>query len=543
LKGRAVTGWTFADIWETNAEAVPERDAVVHGDTRVSWADMNLRANGVANALLEAGVSKQDKVAQYLYNCAEFMESQFAILKAGLVPVNTNYRYAADELTYLWNNADAVAVVFHGTFSNTIEHIRTSVPAVKLWLWVDDGSGVCPAWATPYEQAATGDQSRAVGPWGRDGSDLYMLYTGGTTGMPKGVMWPQQELIKLYRNTDKAFPTDPDFGYVRAAAASKHTVTVPCAPLMHGTGAFSAHSTLHGGGTVVTLTSRSFDAYELLDVIEREGVHRLAIVGDAFAKPWLRALDARPGERDISSLFAVLSSGVMWSEETKQGLLAHHDKMLLVDAFSSSEALGMGTSTSTGKGAVKTAKFDLGERAIVIDDDGNRVVPGSGVMGRVAVKGILPVGYYKDPEKTARTFVEIEGERYSTPGDYALVEADGSLTLLGRGSACINTGGEKVFPEEVEETLKRHHDVVDAVVVGLPDEKFGEAITGVVELADDATFEEDSLIAHVKEHLASYKAPKRMFRITSIGRAANGKIDYKAIQEFAAGRASQTQDS
>ena len=531
-----MSGWTFADVWEANAAAFPDKDALVHGDQRVSWSEMDSRANGVAQTLIDAGAQQQDKVAQYLYNSNEFMESQFAIFKAGLVPVNTNYRYAKDELVYLWNNADAVAVVFHGTFTPTIEAIRAQVPKVVTWLWVDDGAGPCPEWATPYEQAAESTHEQVRPAWGRSGDDLYMLYTGGTTGMPKGVMWPQRQLMELYKNTDKNFPDEPDYDYVVSTAHSRGQIGVPCAPQMHGTGAFSSHSLLHGGGTVVTLTNRSFDADELIDTIEREGVQRLAIVGDAFAKPILRALDDRPG-RNISSLFAVLSSGVMWSEETKQGLLGHHDKMLLVDAFSSSEALGMGTSTSTGSGAAKTAKFDLGERAVVIDDDGKRVEPGSGVMGRVAVKGILPIGYYKDPEKTAKTFVEIEGERYSTPGDYALVEADGSLTLLGRGSVCINTGGEKVFPEEVEEALKRHDDVFDAVVVGLPDEKFGEAITGVVELAQGATLNEASLMLHVREHLAAYKAPKRVFTIDSIGRAANGKVDYKAIKEYAAAKA------
>jgi fatty-acyl-CoA synthase len=258
-----------------------------------------------------------------------------------------------------------------------------------------------------------------------------------------------------------------------------------------------------------------------------------AIVGDAFAKPILRALDANPGRWDISSLIAVISSGVMWSEETKQGLLRHHAGMLLVDAFSSSEALGMGQSVSSGAGAAKTAKFALGENARVIDEDGTDVVPGSGVIGRVAVKGITPVGYYKDPEKSARTFLVLDGDRYSVPGDYATVEADGTLKLLGRGSVCINTGGEKVYPEEVEEVLKTHPGIRDAVAVGVPDEKWGEAICAVIEPHEGTTVDEDDVIAHVKSHLAGFKAPKRVLPVQTIGRAPNGKVDYKRLRNEA----------
>ncbi|MEZ5281801.1 MAG: acyl-CoA synthetase [Acidimicrobiales bacterium] len=531
-----MSGWNFADIWETNAATVPDREALIHGDTRVTWSEMNRRANGVATALLAIpGVKAQDKVAQYMYNCAEFMESQFGIFKAGLVPVNTNYRYTDHELRYLWDNSDAVAVVFQGMFVENIEHIRGDLPDLKLYLWIDDGTGPCPDWATPYEQAAqAGTADNVSSSWGRSGDDLYMLYTGGTTGMPKGVMWPQDELLKVFRANNPELPEEQDLDWIAANTLAPPTpIAVPCCPLMHGTGAFTSHAVLHGGGTVITLTNHHFDADELIDVIERESVNRLAIVGDAFAKPIVRALDAR-GNPDISSLVAITSSGVMWSQETKDGLLRHHPNMMLVDAFSSSEALGMGQSVSTGAGTVKTAKFELGERAIVIDDDGNRVEPGSGQMGRVAVKGVLPIGYYKDPEKTARTFITIDGERYSTPGDYAIVEADGSLTLLGRGSVCINTGGEKVFPEEVEERLKTHPSIHDAVVVGVPDERFGQAVTGVVEMEAGQQLDPDAVIAFVREELAGYKTPKRILTIDTIGRAANGKVDYKRLSDYAA---------
>jgi acyl-CoA synthetase (AMP-forming)/AMP-acid ligase II len=301
---------------------------------------------------------------------------------------------------------------------------------------------------------------------------------------------------------------------------------------MHGTGMFTSMGGLSAGGSIVTLENRHFDAVELLDTVEREGVNSIAWVGDAFAKPVLRALDDQPGKWDISSLMMIISSGVMWSEETKQGLLRHHGGMVLADAFSSSEALGLGTSYSTAGGTSQTAKFEIGENTRVIDDDNKDVVPGSGAIGRVAVggRGGNPVGYYKDEAKTASTFLMIDGKRYSVPGDYAMVEADGSLTLLGRGSVCINTGGEKVFPEEVEEVLKLHPSIRDAVAVGVPDEKFGEAITAVVEAVPGETIDEGDVIAHVKQKLAAYKAPKRVVVVDTIGRAPNGKVDYKTLR-------------
>jgi acyl-CoA synthetase (AMP-forming)/AMP-acid ligase II len=299
---------------------------------------------------------------------------------------------------------------------------------------------------------------------------------------------------------------------------------------MHGTGNFPCLSTLTGGGSIVTLTGRNFDAAELLDTIEREGVNSLAIVGDAFAKPILRALDAEPERWNLSSLVGIVSSGVMWSQETKTRLLEHHPGMILMDAFSSSEALGMGSSISAAGATAETAKFELSPDTIVIDDLNRPLEPGSGEIGRLAVGGRQPVGYYKDPEKTARTFFEVDGKRYSCPGDFATVDADGRITLLGRGSQCINTGGEKVFPEEVEEAMKTHPDVLDAVAVGIPDEKFGEAVTGMVEARPGHTVDAAAVIAHVKSKLAAYKAPKHIVVVDTIGRAANGKVDYKRLK-------------
>lgn len=530
----ALTSWNFADVWETIANVAGDRLALAHADTHRSWKEMDERANGFANALLSLGVNEQDKVAQYLYNCAEYMESQFGIFKAGLVPVNTNYRYMDEELVYLWDNSDTVAVVFHGVFSERIEAVRDRVPGVKGWFWVDDGHGSCPDWATPYEDAATSHPERVTAPWGRKGEHILMLYTGGTTGMPKGVMWQQEDLISRLGSPNNAvLAGEPDYEAFAASLPDPGLVTLPACPIMHGTGWFSALIGLLTGGAVVTLAGRSYDVVEMLDTIEREGVNGVAVVGDVFTKPMVAALDSSPNKWDITSLKMMNSSGVMWSESVKQGLLKHHPDMILVDAFSSSEALGMGQSISGGGMAAKTAKFDLGTEARVIDDNGQDVKPGSGEIGRVAVGGLQPLGYYKDEKKTAETFITIDGQRYSMPGDYATVEADGTLTLLGRGSVCINTGGEKVFPEEVEEVLKTHPGVSDAVAVGVPDEKFGQVVTAVVEAKDGTQASADELINHVKSQLAGYKAPKHVVMVDTIGRAVNGKVDYKRLTTLA----------
>jgi len=526
--------WNFADLWEVVADELPDAPATIHGGERRTWREFDRRADGVARTLLDAGLERQHAVAQYLYNGPEYMESMFAAFKAALVPVNTNYRYTADELLYLWDNADAGAVVFHGTFTDTIDAIRGQLPKVRCWLWVDDDSGDCPDWATPYEQAAASSTGRVVPDWGRTGDDLNMLYTGGTTGMPKGVMWRQDDLAVVLTSTlGNPLPDDGTLDERRATYTKPGPLFLPACPQMHGTGNFPGLSALTDGGGIVTLTQRTFDAVELLDTIEREGVNVMSMVGDAFGKPILRALDTEPGRWDLSSLVGITSSGVMWSKEVKEGLLRHHPNMVLLDAFSSSEALGMGSSVSGAGAAAETAKFQLSPNSIVIDETNRPIAPGTGEIGRLAVGGRQPVGYYKDPEKTAKTFLEIDGGRYSCPGDFATVEADGSITLLGRGSVCINTGGEKVFPEEVEESLKRHPAILDAVVVGVPDEKFGEAVTGVVEPRPGMEIDEADVIAHVRQTLAAYKSPKRIVVVDTIGRAPNGKVDYKRLKSEA----------
>lgn len=530
-------GWNFANVWERIAERIPDHLAQRQDQNSTTWAQFNARSNGVAKELLSAGLVEQDKVAQYLYNCPEYLESVFGAFKAGMAIVNTNYRYTADEIVYLWDNADVVAVVFHGTFAERCAEVRPHLPRITTWLWVDDGSGPCPDWATAYEPVASSGESRNVsGPWGRSGDHLMLLYTGGTTGMPKGVMWRQEDLFGALDSANrKRMPPEADLDAAGDRVAGPGPRNLPAAPLMHGTGLFNAISNLIVGGSVVTMSGRRFDPVELLDTIETHQINSMSIVGDAFAKPILKALDTHD-RWDISSLRVIVSSGVMWSGETKAGLLAHNPRLIMVDALGSSEAIGMATNTTTAESLAeqssvgeKSAKFALGPNTRVVTEDGRDVVPGSGEIGRVALRGFTPIGYYKDEEKSASTFQKIDGVRYSIPGDWAEVESDGTVKLLGRGSQCINTGGEKVYPEEVEEALKLHPSVADAAVVGIPDERFGQAICALVELEPGQDLDTGALIAHVKERLAAYKAPKQVVEVASIGRAANGKLDYKRL--------------
>lgn len=537
------TSWNYADVWETVAETQPEAPALVHGERRLSWAEFDHRADGVARWLLSLQVGRQDKVALYLYNCPEYLEATFGIAKVSTVPVNTNYRYADDELVYLWDNADAVAVVFHGAFSGRVSRVRERVPKVRGWLWVDDGSGPCPPWATRYEEAARSATGRTSAPWGRSGDDLVLLYTGGTTGMPKGVMWRQDDLFaRMNMSGFRRYDSESDLEAVRETLRAKGPgmTLLPACPLMHGSGWFTAMECLSEGGRVALLAGRHFDPVELFDTIERERVNGIVIVGDPFARPMLAALEAEPDRWNLSSLLGILSSGAMWSEEVKAGLLRHHPGMVLMDFFSSSEALGMGASLSSGTSTSKTAEFVLGPEVTVLGADDRPVQPGSEEVGVLAIAGRNPIGYYKDEEKSASTFKVVDGVRYSIPGDYAQVRADGSIHLLGRGSSSINTAGEKVFPEEVEEALKTHPAVSDAAVVGVPDERFGEMVVAVVEPAAHGEPTEDELIAHVKSRLAGFKAPRRVRIVSSIGRAPNGKLDYRRHKEEATAWAKST---
>lgn len=533
--------WTIADVWEAIAAAQPDLPALVQGERVINWSQMDARADALAAHILASGVGHQAKVAGYLYNGPEYLETYLAAFKAGLAPVNTNYRYGPEEIVYLFDNADAEAVVFHAGFTDLLEKIRGRLPKVKAWIAVAEPGHPVPAWAADYDTiVANAPAQRPVkAPWGRSGDDLLLLYTGGTTGMPKGVMWRQDDLFQVLGaggNAAMGIPPATSIQELIARhAGPEHlrSTTIVAAPLMHGTGQFSSFITLIGGGTVCALPSRKFDAVELWNEVERLKATNVVLVGLAFSTPMLEALEANPGRWDLSSVRAMSSSGSMWSQENKHGLLRHIPAAMIADSLGSSEAVGLGASASAAGAEAQTAAFMLGPNTGVFTEDGRRVEPGSGERGLVAVSGFLPAGYYKDPEKSAKTFKVMEGVRWSVPGDWAEVNTDGSLKLLGRGSVCINTGGEKVFPEEVEEALKRHAAVRDAVVVGVPDPRFGERICAVVEPEAGAAPTLQEMGDFVRDQLAHYKAPRELVIVDTIGRAPNGKVDYKTLKDHA----------
>ena len=525
-----MTGWNFADVYEVVADVAPGHQAIVQGDRRVSWAEFDRRASGVAQALLDAGHEHGETLALCMYNCPEYLEAFYAAMKVGLVPANTNYRYGPAELEYLWDNADATVVVFHGELTDRVEAVRSKLPSVRTWLWVDDQGGVCPSWAVSYEEAAATEVTTT--PPARSGDDVLLTYTGGTTGMPKGVAWRTEDVFKMMSTQlGPAYPDEQDLEFVRREGVVRPPYVHVCAaPLMHSSGCHSCLRTLMCGGTAVLLESKSFDPIELLDTVERERASTVVWIGDAFAKPVVEALDLEPDRWDLSSLTLVFSAGVMFSGTTKQAFLEHCPQVIISDNLGSSEAPGGGSAVSM-KGAVSaTGKFALGAHARVLNEAGEDVKPGSGEIGLLAVGGRLPIGYYKDPVKTAAVFKEIDGARYAISGDYAIVDEDGTASLLGRGSGCINTGGEKVFPEEVEEALKSHPAVLDAAVLGVPDERFGEAVVAVIQPRGADGMDAEALIAWVKDQLAGYKAPRRIVTTEEALRGPNGKVDYDAAK-------------
>lgn len=522
-----MAGWNFADVYDAAADCIESHIALVHGDRELTWNDFEARAAAIAVDLMDAGLTRQSRVALALFNCPEYLEATYAAFKAGVTPMNTNYRYVGDELVHLWTDAQVEAVIFSSSLADTISDIRTEIGFVKRWLAVDDGNG-CPPWATPYEAVATNTTVRAPGSPERSGDDLLLLYTGGTTGLPKGVMWRQDDLYTLFSDRDWRDPLEQDLDRVRVRLATQpRPVWLVASPLMHGTGWFCALQALCRGGTVITLPGRSFDVQEMLDTVSDRHATALTIVGDAFCRPIVDVLDTTPGRWDLTTLRLVYSSGVTWSDAVKRRLLEHCTNATLVDILSSSEAIGLGTSVMRASDLSSATRFRVGRHARVLDDGGRDLVPGSGTVGRIAVAGRVPLGYLNDPAKSAQTFIELDSTRYSIPGDMATVESDGTISLLGRGSLCINTGGEKVYPEEVESCIRTHPGVRDVAVVGVPDSRWGEVVTAAV-VADDV--ETDDLVEHVRGKLAPYKVPRQVHYFHDLNRLPNGKADYLAIR-------------
>ena len=530
----------FATVWESIANAIPEQDAVLQGSTRLRWGEYDERAARLASVLAATGLRRGSKVALYLYNSFAYAEAHFAALKLGAVPVNVNYRYLADELAYVVENSDAEAVVFHTSLGRQVEQVRRRVPTVRLWLAVDDGGGL-PDGTEGYEAVL-----RAAPPAARIrryDDDPYLVYTGGTTGRPKAVVYRigdqvssfLAQLSSLLRANGLRGAADAAPLARRLADEGRRYVVLPTAPLMHGTGLWAGLVVPHlAGGASVLLRSRSFDAGEVWATAESQSVTALAIVGDAIARPLLRRLQETvcSGEPyELGRLRFLISAGAMFSAEVKTALLDLLPDLVIIDTMGATEGV-VGVDVTTRGKRPETARFKLLPTTKVLTEDGREVVPGSGEVGLLAVGGNVPVGYYKDEAKSAVTFREIGGVRYSIPGDWATVRADGTIRLLGRGNQCINTGGEKVFPEEVEEAVKTHPGVDDCLVFGLPDERFGERVVAVVARAPGATVTEDEIIAHTRARLAGYKVPRTVRFGVALPRTASGKADYGAARRW-----------
>ena len=551
----------FATVWEAIADELVDAPALSHGPLTRSWAELDTRAARFAGALAAFGVGAEAKVGLALYNGPAYTEVTYGAFKARAVPFNVNYRYREAELAYLLDNADCEVVVAHPELVERIEAVRDQVPSIRLLVVVGGETDASPSPEPPdgwvhYERLlADAEPARRIE---RSGDDLWFLYTGGTTGMPKGVMWPHRSLLGVFAPTWKGLkqplPTTP----VEAAATARRLRDqsaeqrlIPAAPMMHGTSSQLTLGGLSAGAHVITLPSRSFDAARLWATVEDRSASHLCIVGDAFCRPMIAELEAAEAAGtpyNLASLKVVTSSGAMWSSAQKEALL-ERAPALLVDLLGSSEGNGFGASVARRGRSAGTARFQLGDHAAVFTEDGRRVEPGSGERGMLATGGHLPLGYYKDPVKTAATYPVYEGRRWAVPGDYATVESDNTITLLGRGSVCINTAGEKVFPEEVEEATKSLDWVIDATVVGVPDKKWGSAVTAVVSLgsntpagvasppAGSGTLAASDLLGQVREHvkdqLAAYKAPRHVVVVDAVKRGPNGKADYRWATEIA----------
>jgi len=526
----------YASIWEAIADVVPDAEALVQGRLRRTWADFENRAARLAGAFAAAGLGAGSKVGLYLYNSPEFMESYFAALKIRAIPFNVNYRYVDEELLYLLDNADAHALVFHSGFSHTVDRIIPRLPKLKLVVSVDEG-GDQPDHAERYEDLVALSEPAPRQSRGRD--DVTMIYTGGTTGMPKGVISNIAATVDDLMHTTPGMigeapassPQDAVDLAVRFAAEGRQFVTIPAPPLIHNTAlGIAANPTLLFGGRLALLNGRRFDVNELWDVAAAEKANCIVVVGDAFARPMRKALDDDPS-RDLSSVSLIASSGAMFSTEVKTGLLEHLPQAFIADIIAATEG-SMGLAISSRGHPIPTGSFTPWPGVIVVAEDGRVIAPGSDEVGMVALPGGAQ-GYFKDSEKTAATFRDINGVRHTIPGDFATIGVDGKLTLLGRGSQCINSAGEKIFPEEVEEVLKLHPAVEDALVFGLPDERFGQRVVAVVSLRPGADpVSEEDIVASARTRLASYKLPRQIVVVAETPRTATGKADYPTAREL-----------
>jgi acyl-CoA synthetase (AMP-forming)/AMP-acid ligase II len=525
----------IADLAEHAIDAVPDRVALICGDDEITYAGLEEKANRLAHYLIDHGVKKDDKVGLYCRNRIEIVIAMLGIVKAGAILVNVNYRYVEGELRYLFDNSDMVALVHERQYSERVANVLPDTPNVKTVLVIDDGSTV-PAQTYQsyggvefYQAIAEGSPERDFGT--RSADDIYLLYTGGTTGFPKGVMWRHEDIYRvLLGGTDFAtgeFVAD-EYDHAKQAAAAPPMIRFPIPPMIHGATQSATWMALFTGGTVVL--SPEFDAEGVWSAIEQHKVNLLFFTGDAMARPLLDALES--SERDLSSLFLLSSTAALFSPSLKEKFLELLPNRVITDSIGSSETGFGGTSVvAKGQSGGGGPRVTIDKKTVVLDDDGNEVVPGSGVRGILAKRGNIPVGYYKDEKKTAETFRTINGVRYAIPGDYAQVESDGTVTMLGRGSVSINSGGEKIYPEEVEGALKGHPDVFDALVVGVPDPRFGQHVAAVVAPRKGTHPTLAELDAFVRRDIAGYKVPRSLWIVDEVKRSPAGKPDYKWAKE------------
>jgi fatty-acyl-CoA synthase len=523
----------LAAVHEAIAAAVPERECLVWRDRRLTWAEVTDRTRRLASVLRQAGLgihgrladcdgwgSPHDHVALYLHNGNEYLEGMLGAAKARAAAVNVNYRYVAEELRYVLHDSRAAAVLYHGTFAPTLAEVLPSLPQAPLLLQVaDESDHPLLEGAVAYEAALAA--AEPIPPEGLSADDLYILYTGGTTGMPKGVLWRQGDFMAAALGI--ASSTDD----LVAAARRSALRTLPAAPFMHGAAHWNALSTWSSGGTVVVQDHpERLDPHDVLATVERERATSLLIVGDAFARPLIDALREAP--RDLSSLRHLVTGGATLSANVKEELLELAPGLRIVDILGSSETGRQGVQTSDRARGAATGTFERSPTAVILSEDLRRVLePGDEELGWLAQTGRVPRGYLGDPDKTARTFPVVGGLRHAVAGDRARVLADGSVELLGRDSVTINTGGEKVFAEEVEQALKRHPDVFDVVVVGRPSERWGQEVVAVVQLRPDRDPSDDELRSVAAEHVARYKLPKAVVRVPAVLRSPSGKPDYR----------------
>ena len=533
----------LARVHEAIAEAIPDRECIVFRDRRLTWREVTDRTRRLADVLRCHGLgcqreraelanwqSGQDHIALYLYNGNEYLEAMLGSYKARCAPFNVNYRYVEEELTYLLDNADARAIVYHAAFAPVLEKIRDRFPKLVLLLQAADDSGhaLLPG-ALDYE-AALADASPAPLPDDLSPDDLYILYTGGTTGMPKGVLWRQEDIFLSALTSGQPGSLSEMQERARARDGIR---SLPAPPFMHGAAHWVAFNMWHIGGTVIVQNEvQRLDPHDIWSTIERERAHTLAIVGDAFARPLIDQLRKR--DYDLSSLFLVTSGGAIFTASLKQELLDLLPDIRIRDALGSSESGSQAVHVSTKETGASTGQFDLDPDSAVLSEDlTRRLAPGDTERGWLARRGRMPLGYYKDEEKTRRTFPLVGGERYSVPGDRAEIASDGQIRLLGRDSVTINSGGEKIFAEEVELAVKHHPAVYDCVVCGTPSERWGQEVTAIVQWREGARASDAEISAIAAEHIARYKLPKRYVVVDEILRAPSGKADYRWAREIA----------